>query len=120
MTLQLTRGDDETLDVVVTDPDDGNALVDLTGVALKWMIKRFHTDIDADALVSTSTPSGITIAPDQTADRGEATIALGHAATDVLTPGLFYWELQSVSGGTVKTLADGRIRITADLIRGTS
>jgi hypothetical protein len=119
VTLEVTRGDDEALTVVVTDPDAGNALVDLTGVALTWMMKRYHDDADDDALLTKTTSAGITIS-DQTANKGEAAVAIAAADTDDLVPGLYFWELQSVSGGDVKTLADGRVRVKADLIRGTS
>lgn len=117
MTLEITRGDDETLTVLVTDPDNNNEPVDLTGAALTFMVKRRPVDIDDDALLVKTTADGITLS-DQMTDTGEATIEIDAADTDALAAGLFYWELQSVDvAAQVKTLARGRFAILADLVR---
>jgi hypothetical protein len=117
--LAITRGDNETLTILVTDPDNNDTPINLTGATLTWMVKRRPTDDDDDAILTKATGSGITLA-NQTTDTGEATIAIDDTDTDALAPGTFYWELQSVDSATkVYTLAGGRIRIAADLIRET-
>lgn len=117
MTLEIKRGDDETVTVLVTDPDAADAPVDLTGATLTFMVKRRPVDPDLDALLTKTTADGITLS-DQTANTGEATIEIDAADTDELARGLFYWELQSVDAtDKVKTLAGGRFEIKADLIR---
>jgi hypothetical protein len=118
--LEITRGDDETLAILVTDPDaePANDPLDLTGAALTFMVKRRPTDDDDDALLTKVTPTEIAIDPDQTTNTGQATIAITPDDTGDLASGNYYWELESLLGGDVKTLASGRIRIAADLIRG--
>ena len=111
--LSLISGDDATLAIVVTNSDSG-ALVDLTDMALTFMVRRRPSD--EDALITKTTADGIVIAPDQSADKGEATITLADTDTDDLA-GVFPWELEGIDSlGNTSTLASGRIRITADLI----
>ena len=119
--LSIIRGDDYTaarrLTVLVTDPDNADAPVDLTGTALAFMVKLRPVDADDDALISKATGGdGITLA-NQTTDPGEALIAIAAADTDALAAGLFWWELQGTDGTGVITLASGRFAIGADLIR---
>lgn len=115
--LTIERGDDETLDITVTNQDTG-AVVDLTGATLKWMTKRRRNDADVDALITAEIGTGITVT---NAAGGVAEVAIAAANTNALTPGAYYWELQSVdAAGKVHTLVrDGRIVIMPDLIRST-
>lgn len=114
--LEVTRGDDEALDIVVTNKDTG-ALVDLTGSALKFLVKRYRADADVDALITKSVGSGIAIS-NQTTDKGKAVVTIAAANTGTGPTGAFWWELQAVDATSkVATLADGRFVIRADLIR---
>lgn len=113
--MNIVRGDDYTgarrLVVTVTDP----APVDLTGTALKFMVKANRTDLDAAALISKTTSSGITLA-DQVASKGVAYIALSATDTNI-EPSAHWWELQATDAIGVLTLASGRFWVAADLIR---
>ena len=112
--LTITRGDDETLDIVVTDQATGT-VVDLTGAALKWMAKRRPNDADADALITATIGVGVTVT---SAVGGVAEVAIAAADTDGITPGAYWWELQSVDATSkVHTLSGGRLAILSDLIR---
>lgn len=113
--LVVTRQDDETLTLTVTDPDTGDP-VDITGGELTFLVKRDIGDDDADALVTKTVGDGIGIA-DQIADTGQATVTIASADTDGIEPGVYPWELQAVLAASVKTLARGRIRIARDLVR---
>lgn len=117
MNLIITRGDDETLSIAVTDRDTGDA-VDLTGATLRFMVKRRRSDGDDDALVDKSTGAGITIESPST--DGLATVTVEDSDTDDVEPGRAFWELQGILAGEVKTLAAGRITIRRDLIRATT
>lgn len=119
--LRITRGDDETLNVLVKDRDTGLP-IDLEGAELWWMVKALEDDEDIDALVTKTSVDGIEIAPDQDTDTGEATVTVNAADTEGVEPGIWFWELQGLLGvpeATLKTLASGRIRISRDLIRAT-
>ncbi len=114
--LTITRSDDETLDIVVTNQDTG-AVVNLTGATLKWMAKRRRTDADVDALITKAIGTGVTVT---NAVGGVAEVAIAAADTNAITPGAYYWELQSVDAASkTHTLAGGRIVILPDLIRST-
>lgn len=112
--LSVTRGDDEILDIVVTDEDTG-APVDLTGAALHFMVKARPRDDDADALIDLELGSGVTVT---NAVGGLATVDIAAADTDDLAPGAFWWELQAQDAtNRVITLAGGRFAIVADIVR---
>lgn len=114
--LTIDRGDDETLDILVTNGATG-AVVNLTGATLKWMTKRRRNDADVDALITKAIGTGITVT---NAVGGVAEVAITAANTNAITPGAYYWELQSVDAGSkTHTLAGGRIVIMPDLIRST-
>ncbi len=114
--LTIVRSDDETLDILVTDEDTG-AAVDLTSADITWMAKRRRNDADVDALITKAIGSGVTVT---SAVGGVAEVAIAAADTDAITPGAYYWELQSVdAAGKTHTLAGGRIVILPDLIRST-
>jgi hypothetical protein len=110
--LEITRGDDESIDVAVTDPDNDDAPVDLTDQELTFMVKEHPDDDDDDALIEKTTGAGITVADPET---GVAVISIASEDTADIS-GTKYWELQ-VSGGSTQTLAGGRITIVPDLVR---
>lgn len=115
--MNIVRGDDYTgarrLVITVTDP--AGAAVDLTGTAVKFMVKAHPTDADAAALISKSTTSGIALA-DQVASKGVAYLTL--TATDTnIAPDAHWYEIQATDSLGVITLASGRFWVTADLIR---
>lgn len=113
--LITTRGDDDVFDVAVTDEDTGLP-VDLSGADLTFMVKRYPSDPDADALITKVTPTEVAITLPATG--GLAVVTLDAADTDDLAPGNYSWELQVVDAANkVRTVAGGRFKIVADLIR---
>jgi hypothetical protein len=114
--LEITRGDDETIAIAVTDQDTG-AVVDLTGSTLRWMVKSLPGDADAAALLSKTNGAGITLT---NASQGLATIAVAATDTAALAAGMYWWELQGRLAGLISTLASGRIKLRADLVRATT
>lgn len=82
--------------------------------ALSWMVKRFHSDSDASAILTKTTTGGhIVIAgvfdsdPDTNAER--ATLTLTDTDTASLYPGLYYWELKRTDDGYETVLAYGHM-----------
>lgn len=123
--LHVTSGDaylnggvlgDRRLVLTVRDPD--GALLDLTGVDLTFMVKRFASDDDAAALITKVTPSQIALKASQsTTGKGIAYLSLLAADTSALS-GRFPWELEAVDAVGSVTLASGYFYVAADLIEG--
>jgi len=92
-TIEVYKGDDETLNIVVTD-SDGDA-VDLTGSTIYFTVKRSQTDADADALISVSdSPTGTD------ATGGISTITLTDEQTEI-DEGTYYCDLRIVDSGNL-------------------
>lgn len=118
--LVAVRGDNETYDLTVVLPS--GSPVNLTDATLWFTVKKNKYEADSAALISKTSAlnGGITIA-NQNTDPGEAAIALVPTDTNKLVPGDYYFDVQMKSStGTVTTLADGIIEITADVTRATS
>lgn len=114
--LFVTSGDayvgSRALQVTVVDPD-GSA-TDLTGIDLTFLVKQGLDDADADAVITKTVGTGITVAAPLT---GMATIDLSEADT-ADRAGMFPWELQGVDANGRVTLASGSLYISPDLITG--
>lgn len=113
--LTITRGDDVTLDIFLTDKGQP---VDLTGAQLWWTAKRRHIDLDSLAVIQKTLGAGITITqPTQ----GKAEVALVPNDTAALESIALWWDLQGKDGaGKVRTLAAGRLVVEADVTRTTA
>jgi carbon monoxide dehydrogenase subunit G len=114
--LSMTRGDDESFDVVVKTK--AGVVVDITGMDLRFTAKRRVSDTDAQAVISKTTGAGITTT---SAVNGAARIDVEAADTTALTATTrLTWDLQGTDEtGTVRTLARGGLRIEADVSRTT-
>jgi hypothetical protein len=123
--LVLNQGDDQVLDVAVTDPPN-NSATNLAGCKLWFYVKALPSDSDIEAVIAKSSPSnGITIG--QPATLGTATIAIDGADTASLPSAVLgrnlVWALQIRDGsmaGKITTLATGTLIINRDLIQATS
>lgn len=119
--LTITRGDDYTgarhLVVTIHESDAADAaLLDLTGLDLRFMVKKLRTDTNAAALIDKSTADAITLgSPQSGATLGLAYIALDDIDT-AIQPGAWYWELQGTDADGVVTLGRGRFIVTPDLV----
>lgn len=89
--------------------------INITGYALSWMLKRSLADLDAAAVLTKTTVSGITIsgsfnaAPASNTQR--ATVAIADTDTDSLTPAFYHWELKRTDAGYETRLAYGRVQL---------
>lgn len=106
--------------LVITARSAAGTLRDLTGITLKFMVKRHRNDADAGALISKATGGqGITAASPQSGGTlGLAYVAINAADTANGPVGRFYAELASTDSDGAWTLWSGSIDIVADLIQG--
>jgi hypothetical protein len=115
--ISVKRGDNETLDLVVTDTDTGDPL-DLTGVSLWLTVKVQVNDPDSLAVIQKTVGSGITITD---AAAGEASVSISPADT---APFPSSWEgvydVQLKSAGSVRTVVSGAFTITGDVTWATA
>lgn len=88
--------------------------IEITGWTLGWMVKRYKSDADADAILTKTTTGGaIVIAgafnatPANNAQR--ATLTLEDSDTASLYPGLYYWELKRTDAGFETVLGYGQM-----------
>lgn len=119
-TIVMTRGDDRTIDVTVTDKD--GAAVNLNTVTALWFtVKSKVTDVDDSAMIRKTLGAGITVV---SAPAGTAKIAIDAADTRNW-PGkrgqTFFWDLQGKdNSGKIITLDRGVFVLTADVTRAYS
>jgi hypothetical protein len=110
----LYIGSDFTYHLHVKSEDETESL-DITGWSLSFMLKRRLEHLDAAALLTKTTPSGITIAgtfnadPDVNTQR--ATVVIADTETDPLTPGTIYWEFKRTDAGLETPLAGGPVEL---------
>jgi hypothetical protein len=111
--LYIIRGDSRILDLTARTPEGTPYL--LSNVALRFTVKRGHEDVDADALISKSTGSGIDIVDPQA---GTAEITLTPTDTAALRPfAQLVFDVQAVDGDEVATLVVGEVRVLPDVTR---
>lgn len=105
--ISLYQGDDRSVAIDVS--------TDITGAALTFLVKVRRLDADADAVITKTIGSGITVT---NAGLGLATLTLDAADTEALSTDPFYrWELQAVDAtNEVHTLAAGRFVLRDDLV----
>ena len=108
----LYRGDTRTVRVTITNE---SGPVNIGGHTLWVTFKKKLTDPDPGALqVSAVPPSHADTAV------GIGEVKLTDARTNVLDPGLYYYDVQWVAPGIVKTVEAGRVRVKPDRTRSTS
>lgn len=112
----LSRGDTRTRTVTITDANDDP--IDISGHVLWMTLKKNLTDADPGALqVSAVQPSNAST------QAGIGTITLPSTQTALLTPGVYWYDVQWEQPGSppiVKTVQSGRVRVKADVTRSTS
>lgn len=102
--------------------EDEDQAIDISGWALSFMIKLSLTDADADALVTKTTASGISIAglynvtPASNAQR--ATVTILDTDTHTLKSGNRSWELKRTDDGFETVLAYGVVPLTKAVHKG--
>lgn len=124
----MAQGYETNLDPLVLGTDfeypfhiqngDLDTAIDITGYALSWMLKKSLSNSDANAKLTKTTASGISIAGTFNAtpasNEQRATVTIADTDTDSLSPGLHYWELKRTDPGLETRLAYG----TVNLVRG--
>lgn len=98
--------------------DTETAAVDITTWQLSFMVKRRLSDLDANALITKTTPSGILVDgdfdPSPIVNTQVATVSIADTDTANLAPGLAYYELERSDSNAETPLASG----TIELFRG--
>ena len=110
---QVFIGEDKSLTVTVYQAD-GKTLQDITGWTLSWMLKAALTDLDAQALITKTTSSGITLV---TPTSGVCVVTLADTDTDGLDPGTYVHELKRTTAGSEGVLAYGTFVLRRGLHR---
>lgn len=106
--LEMTRGDDRTISVTLTD----GAVFSESDV-VRFTIKRRHGDSDANAILARSTTAG-----DITITAGTASTSIPAAATDALpAPVRLVYDWQAVTAAGKVTLDKGTITVEPDVTR---
>lgn len=98
--------------------------------ALYWTVKESVNQADTRAAVQVEETDGLLILKGATAATagdgditvtnaatGAITLTLAAAATAELTPGVYYYDVQQVTGGGVETLTAARLTVVADVTR---
>jgi hypothetical protein len=120
--IDLTRGDDETLNLsVLQSPAPGAAAQDITGWTIWLTAKRSLTDTDPGVFQRSTSAGGITIT---NGTAGLATITIIPANTtpvDNLLPGtILEFDIQGKDGSNkIKTLSRGQFRIVGEITLAT-
>jgi hypothetical protein len=117
--LSMTRGDTATWNITVTR--DG-ILENLTGAKI-WMTARRHSTSPTPVFQKDSASGGITIDPDQTANRGKAVIKLAVADTSILDNEEFVlrYDIQvKTATGDVFTPFTGNLTVSPEVTLVTS
>lgn len=84
------KGEDRTYTIFVVD-EEGDA-VDITGFGIEWQVKTGTGVVDPPS-ISKSVGSGITITPDQVANKGEATLEINPTDTSSLAAAIYKYDL---------------------------
>lgn len=110
--LTLYRGDSDTLIVTATDTGEP---YDLTDTTLRFTAKRRFEDDDSDAIIVKTLDDGITVTD---ALGGLAVITISPEDTaDLPNDAVLLWDLQATQDETVRTLADGTLKVSRDVSR---
>jgi hypothetical protein len=118
--LELYLGTDHTFIHQCLNEDE-DAVIEITGWALSWMIKRSRSQVDASAVLTKTTSSGIAISGTYNADPDVntqlATVTIADTDTDALTAGSCIWELKRTDAGSETILGYGPITLIRSVHR---
>ncbi len=108
--LSIYRGDTETFNLTVTDEEGAD--FNLTGYEIKFTVKKYDTDTDADAIIGPITGTIVSAAA------GTVTIALTAVNTSV-TIGTYDYDIQiyNSSTGAIHTIVKSIIIVSNDITK---
>lgn len=101
----LYAGEDKTLAFTIYQAD-GTTAQNITGWTLSYRWKRSLDDPDADAVLTKTTSSGITLV---TPASGQCTVAIADTDTDAVAAGPYYHELKRTDDGSETVLTTGSV-----------
>lgn len=114
--FELYRGDDRTFQVNFEDETDQSPLP-ITGWVFRSTMKKDINDVDdSNAVVMVDIPA-ITGAD---GTNGSFTLTLPKAQTNLLTPGIYWFDLEAEVEGKIYTIVVGRVRVKAEVTRRTA
>lgn len=110
--LSMIRGDTAEFDLVFTDAD-GDPL-DLTGMDIAFVAKRYYTDPDTDAVIVKSLGDGIEVAAPAS---GAAVLTLEPADTSGLDDRVrrLRYDVELMDGPDVRTPIQGVLVVAPDI-----
>ena len=113
--LEMKRGDSHEWEFAVKKAD--GAVQPITGASLRWTAKSRVDDLDAAAVLTATTANGKAVITDGAG--GLCEVRLVPADTDTLSvPLTLLWDLQvRDASGNVRTVAEGKLLISADVSR---
>lgn len=117
--LEMKRGDDRELEITVSNAA-GDGPLDITGMTLRWTLKRAYTDGDADAIAQKSTGGGGISITDGPAGLAEVTVDredTEEVEIPSAKPLMLFWDLQLTNAGKAQTIAEGRLSLSPDVTR---
>ena len=115
----LYRGNRKVLRYTVTDEDNSNAPLDITGYTIRWAATRTNASgnpIESGAVIDLNTTNDPTQVVKTTPASGIVDVILLEADTTGLTPGSYYIELEGVDGsGNSEVFAVGTLTIEPNI-----
>lgn len=111
---EFFTGEDKTVRFTVAQADDVTPQ-DITGWTLSWMVKRKPTDVDASAVITKTTASGIQLT---TPEQGICTVSVTDDDTTTLKAGLYYHELKRTNPGVETVLSQGTVTLRQSFHKG--
>lgn len=103
--ITIEQGSDFSLQLTV---QEANVAKNLTGYSVRGQIR---STIDASSIAATFTGT-IT-----NAAGGILTISLPYTTTDDIAPGLYYYDVEIFTGGSVQKLIKGTATVTGEVTR---
>jgi len=113
--LEIFQGTDVTIEFTVLN-DAETAAVDVSSWALSWMLKKSKSHLDADAKITKTTVSGITVAgtfnSDPTINTQVVRVAILDTNTETLASGSYFHELKRTNADNEAILSYGAFTLT--------
>lgn len=94
---------DYDINFTVLQSDESTAQ-DISGWSLSWLLKKRASDLDANALITKTGGSGITITDGA---NGLCTVDIDDDDTDGMSPGVYVHELKRTDAGLETVLCSG-------------
>lgn len=104
--FSLVRGD--TLTFTLTINDDAGSPIDITGRTYTAQVRSAPDSTTVKGTFTCTVPTGTD---------GKVTSVLSATASALLSPGIYFYDLQENASGVISTLVSGNINVVADVTR---